>query len=164
MPDISKKKLIVEEIQKKLEKAKSLVLVDSRGLKVSEDTLLRKTLRDGGVDYKVYKNTMLRFAFKDTPFEGLSKFLEGPTTAAFSYEDATAAASIINKHIKDMPNLEFKAGLFEGTVYDASGVAKIAAIPLREVLLSRVLGSLQSPISALARVIKALKEKKEENN
>ena len=161
MPNIAKKQEVVQEIREKVERAKSVVLVDARGLTVLQDTLLRKNLREAGVDYKVYKNTMINFAIKDTDSEGLAPYLEGPTTMAFSYDDATKAAGLINKHLKDMPNLEFKAGVVEGAVYDAKGMIAIADIPSREVLLSRLLGSLKSPVSSFARVLNALAEEKE---
>lgn len=160
MPNIAKKQEIVQEIRAKVEKSKSMVLVDARGLTVAQDTQLRKVLREAGVDYKVYKNTMINFAIKDTSAEGLSSYLEGPTTVAFSYDEATKAANLINKHIKDMPNLEFKAGVVEGVLYDAKGMIAVADIPSKEVLLSRLLGSLQSPIASFARVLNALAEEK----
>lgn len=159
MPNLEKKQVVIDEIRQKIEKAKSVVLVDSRGLTVEQDTLLRKTLRQGGVDYKVYKNTMVNFAIQGTESEGLSPYLAGPTAVAISYEDPTAAASIINKQFKTMPLLEFKAGVIDGVVYDAEGMKKVADIPSREVLLSRLLGSLKSPMSAFARVVNAVAEK-----
>jgi len=161
MPNIAKKQEVIQEIREKVEKSKSMVLVDSRGLTVTEDTKLRKILREANVDFKVYKNTMINFAIKDTDSEGLAPYLEGPTAVAFSYEEATIAANLINKQLKEMPNLEFKAGVVEGTLYDAAGMAIIADIPSREVLLSRLLGSLNSPVASFARVLNALAEEKE---
>ena len=120
-------------------------MVDARGLTVEQDTALRKQLRDAGVDYKVYKNTMMHFAIQGTEFEGLDEYLAGPSAFAFSYEDATAGASILNKVAKDVKELEFKVGVVEGVVYDAEGMKKIADIPSREVLLSKLLGSFKSP-------------------
>lgn len=160
MPNIAKKQEVVQEIREKVERSKSMVLVDSRGLTVAEDTFLRKTLREAGIDYKVYKNTMVNFAIQGTSSEGLAPYLKGPTAVAFSYEESTLAASLINKQLKGMPNLEFKAGVVEGAVYDAKGMIAIADIPSREVLLSRLLGSLKSPVSSFARVLNALAEEK----
>ena len=159
MAKVEQKKVIVDEIKQKLEKASSVVVVNARGLTVEQDTALRKSLREAGVDYKVYKNTMVRFAIKDTQFEGLEPYLEGPSTFAFSYEDATAAAAILSKTAKDIKVLEFKAGVVEGITYDAEGMKAIAEIPSREVLLSKLLGSFKSPISSFARVIKQIAEK-----
>ena len=159
MAKVEQKKVIVDEIKQKLEKASSVVVVNARGLTVEQDTALRKSLREAGVDYKVYKNTMVRFAIKDTHFEGLEPYLEGPSTFAFSYEDATAAAAILSKTAKDIKVLEFKAGVVEGITYDAEGMKAIAEIPSREVLLSKLLGSFKSPISSFARVIKQIAEK-----
>ena len=159
MAKVEQKKVIVDEIKQKLEKASSVVVVNARGLTVEQDTAFRKSLREPGVDYKVYKNTMVRFAIKDTQFEGLEPYLEGPSTFAFSYEDATAAAAILSKTAKDIKVLEFKAGVVEGITYDAEGMKAIAEIPSREVLLSKLLGSFKSPISSFARVIKQIAEK-----
>ena len=163
MPNFEKKQEVIQEIRDKVTKSVSMVLVDARGLTVLQDTKLRKILREAGVDYKVYKNTMINFAIKDTDSEGLAPYLEGPTTVAFSYDEATKAANLINKQLKDMPNLEFKAGVVEGVLYDAQGMIAIADIPSREVLLSRLLGSLKSPVSSFARVLNALAEEMDKN-
>jgi len=159
MAKIELKQPVVEEIKGYVKDAKAAVLVDYRGLTVSEDTELRKKLRTAGVVYKVYKNTMLNFAFKGTVFEALAKNLEGPTAVAFGMEDATSAARVLNDCLKTMPKLEFKAGVVEGTYYDEKGIQIIATIPSREVLVSRLLGSLQSPITNFARVLKQIAEK-----
>jgi len=110
------------------------------------------------VDYKVYKNSMMHLAVKDTQFEGLQEYLAGPTTVAFSYEDATTAASQINKLLKTMPKLEFKASAMDGNIYDAAKTKLIAEIPSKDVLLSRLLGSLKSPMASFARLINAIAE------
>ena len=162
MAKIEAKQAVVNELKERLDKAVSVVLVDARGLTVAEDTDLRKQLREAGVDYKVYKNTMINFAIKDTQFEGLAQFLEGPTAVVFAYEEATKGASIVKKVSETAKNLEFKAGVVEGIVYDAEGIKAIADIPSREVLISKLLGSFQSPISSFARVISQIAEKKGE--
>ena len=143
MAKVEQKQVVVNEIKEKLAKAASVVVVDARGLTVEEDTQLRKTLREAGVDYKVYKNTMVTLAVKDTEYEGLAQYLEG----------------ILDKAAKTLPNLEFKAGVIEGTVYDAAGMKAVAGIPSRDVLLSKLLGSFKSPIASFARVIKQIAEK-----
>jgi large subunit ribosomal protein L10 len=102
---------------------------------------------------------MVNFAIKDTEWEGLTPYLEGPTAVAFCYDEATKAANLINKQFKEMPLLEFKAGIVEGVVYDAAGMAIIADIPSKEVLISRLLGSWKSPIASFARVLNAIAEK-----
>lgn len=159
MAKVELKQPIVDEIKAVAENAKAAVLVDYRGLTVAEDTELRKKLREAGVVYKVYKNTLLNFAFKGTEFEALSQDLEGPTAVAFGIDDATAPARIINDMVKKMPKLEFKSGVVEGTYYDSEGIKVIATVPSREVLISKLLGSLQSPIANLARVLKQIAEK-----
>ncbi|MCI5602490.1 MAG: 50S ribosomal protein L10 [Lachnospiraceae bacterium] len=161
MAKVELKKPIVDEISELLKDAKSAVLVDYRGLTVEQDTALRKQLREAGVVYKVYKNTMINFAVKGTEFEELSKHLEGPTAIAVSNEDATAPARVLYNFAKDAEALELKAGVVEGTYYDADGIKLIATIPSREELLSKFLGSIQSPITNFARVIKQIAEKEE---
>jgi large subunit ribosomal protein L10 len=159
MAKVELKQPVVEEIKGHVVNAKAAVLVDYRGLTVAEDTELRKALRQAGVVYKVYKNTMLNFAFKGTAYEALSKDLNGPTAVAFGMQDATAPARVLNDLAKKMPKLEFKAGVVEGTYYDRKGIETVATIPSREVLISKLLGSLQSPITNLARVLKQIAEK-----
>ena len=154
------KHAVVNEIKEKLGKSKSVVLVNARGLTVAQDTLLRQSLRKaGGIDYKVYKNSMMEFAVDSTDYAWLKDYLAGPTTIAFSYEDATAAAAAISKHQKAMPKLEFKACAIDGLVYDAEATKAIAEIPPREVLLSRLLGSFMSPMASFARVVNAIVDK-----
>lgn len=159
MAKVELKKPIVEEISENIKDAQSVVLVDYRGLTVEEDTKLRKELRNAGITYKVYKNTMMNFAFKGTDFEQLADQLEGPSAIAISKDDATAPARVIAKFAKNAPALEIKAGVVEGTLYDAKGMEAIAKIPSREELLSKFLGSIQSPITNFARVMNQLAEK-----
>ena len=161
MAKVEVKNPIVDEISELLKDAKSAVLVDYRGLTVEQDTNLRKQLREAGVVYKVYKNTMINFAVQGTEFESLSKHLEGPTAIAISSEDATAPARVLYNFAKDAEALELKAGVVEGTYYDTDGIKLIATIPSREELLSKFLGSIQSPITNFARVIKQIAEKEE---
>lgn len=162
MAKVEIKQPIVDEIKGYVNSAKAVVAVDYRGLTVEEDTKLRKQLREAGVVYKVYKNTLLKRAFEGTVYEALAKHLEGPTAVAFGIEDATAPARIISEAIKNAPKLEFKAGVVEGVYYDVKGIEIIATIPSREVLISKLLGSLQSPITNLARVLKQIAEKQGE--
>ena len=159
MAKIELKQPVVAEIAEGIKEAKSVVLVDYRGLTVEQDTELRRQLRAAGVVYKVYKNTMMNFAFKGTEFEGLAPFLNGPSAMAYSSEDATAPARVLAEFAKKANKLEIKAGVVEGTVYDAKGMEAIANIPSREVLIGRLLGSMQSPITNFARVLKQIAEK-----
>ena len=158
MAKVELKQPVVQEISENVKDAQSVVVVDYRGLTVAEDTQLRRELREAGVTYKVYKNTMMNFAFKDTDFESLSDVLEGPSAIAISKEDATAPARVLAKFAKDAPALEIKAGVVEGTYYDADGMKVIASVPSREELLSKLLGSIQSPIGNFARVLKQIAE------
>ncbi len=158
MAKVELKQPIVEAIAEDVKDAQSVVVVDYRGLTVEEDTELRKQLREAGVIYKVCKNTMMKRAFEGTEFEGLAPYLEGPSAMAVSKNDATAAARILCKFAKTAENLEVKAGVVEGKVYDVAGVQALSAIPSREELLSKLLGSIQSPITNFARVIKQIAE------
>lgn len=162
MAKVELKKPIVEEISELLNGAATAVVVDYRGLTVAQDTDLRKQLREAGVVYKVYKNTMINFAIEGTEFAELSQHLEGPTAIAVCKDDATAAARVLAKFAKTAEALEIKGGVVDGTYYDAAGIAQIASIPSREVLLSKLLGSMQSPVTNFARVIKQIAEKNEE--
>ncbi len=159
MAKIEIKKPIVEEISATIKDAQSVVLVDYRGLTVAQDTELRKQLREAGVTYKVYKNTMMNFAFKGTDFEALAPYLDGPNAMAVSTTDATAPARVLANFAKTAKELEIKAGVVEGTVYDANGMKAISEIPSREELLSKLLGSIQSPIANFARCMNQLAEK-----
>lgn len=161
MAKVELKQPIVDEIKENIKDAQSVVLVDYRGLTVAQDTQFRKTMREAGVIYKVYKNTMVKRAIDGTAFDSLKNDLEGPTAVVISKTDATAPARIASDFAKDNPELELKSGIVEGVYYDAEGIKVIAKIPSREELLSKFLGSIQSPIANFARVIKQIAEAKE---
>lgn len=158
MAKVELKQPIVQAIADDIKDAQSVVLVDYRGLTVAQDTELRKQLREAGVIYKVCKNTMMKRAFEGTEFAGLEEYLEGPSALVVSKDDATAPARIICKFAKTAEALEVKAGVVEGNVYDAAGINELSKVPSREELLSKLLGSLQSPITNFARVIKQIAE------
>ena len=158
MAKVELKQPIVQAIAEEIKDAQSVVLVDYRGLTVAQDTELRKQLREAGIIYKVYKNTMMKRAFEGTECEALENCLEGPSAIAISKDDATAPARILCKFAKDAPALELKGGVVEGTAYDVAGLTVLSKIPSREELLSKLLGSLQSPIANFARVIKQIAE------
>jgi large subunit ribosomal protein L10 len=159
MAKVELKQPIVDEIAASLNGAQGVVLVDYRGLTVEQDTQLRKQLREAGVVYKVYKNTLVKRAIAGTEFEPMTEQLEGPTAIAISKEDATAPARILANFAKTADALELKCGVVEGTYYDINSIQTIATIPSREELLSKLLGSMQSPITNFARVIKQIAEK-----
>ena len=159
MAKVEEKQPIVKAISEAVEGAASVVVVDYRGLTVTQDTELRRNLREAGVHYKVYKNTMVKRAIEGTEFQPLADVLEGPNAFAISKDDATAPARVIAEFAKKAPNLEIRAGIVEGKFYDADAMKAIAEIPSRDVLLSRLLGSLQSPITNLARVLNQIAEK-----
>ena len=159
MAKVELKQPIVQEISECVADAQAVVLVDYRGLNVAQDTELRKQMREAGVAYKVYKNTLMNFAFKGTEFEPLGEYLDGPNAIAVSKDDATAPARILAKFAKTAPALELKAGVVEGNFYDADGIKAVSAIPSREELLSKLLGSMQSPIANFARVMQQLADK-----
>ncbi len=152
----------VAEIKEKLQKANSVVINKYQGLTVEEDTLLRKNLREAGVEYKVYKNTLVTIAAKELGLEGIVEYLEGPVSIAFGYEDVTVAARVLNDFAKDHKKLELKAGIVEGEVYDEAKIKQLATIPSKEVLIAKLLGSIKSPIASFARVINAIAESKAE--
>lgn len=143
----------VEEIKEKIQKAQSVVLVDYRGLNVEQLTELRSKYREAGVDYKVYKNTMMRFAFKDSGLEEFNQYLKGPSAIAFGYDDPVNAAKITSEFVKDNEKLEIKAGIVDGKIIDIQGVNNLAKLPSREVLIAQVLGGFNSPIQGFANVL-----------
>ena len=153
------KQVIIDEIKEKLDGAQSAVVIDYMGITVAQADAMRKKLREANVDYTVYKNTLVKRAIAGTEFEGLAEVLDGPSALAISKEDATAPARVLNEVIKDFKKMEFKAGVVEGVVYDAEGMKKIADIPSRDVLLSKLLGSFKSPLSSFARVIDQIAKK-----
>ena len=158
MAKVELKKPIVEEISANIADAQGIVLVNYSGLTVAQDTQLRKELREAGVVYKVYKNTMMNFAFKGTPCEELCQHLEGTNALAVSADDATAPARILAKYAKEVPTLELVAGVVEDAYYDKAGIEAVSKVPSREELLGKLLGSIQSPITNFARVIKQIAE------
>ena len=161
MAKVELKQPIVDEIKAKIDGAATVVLVDYRGLTVEQDTKLRKGLREAGCEYKVYKNTLMKRAFEGTDFAQLDNLLDGPSAIAISKEDATAPARILFGFAKTADALQLKSGVVEGTYYDEKGIQVIATIPSREELLSKFLGSIQSPVTNFARVIKQIAEKNE---
>jgi len=161
---IEQKKLVVSEITEKFRSSLSTVVVDYRGLTVSEVTELRKQLREAGIDFKVYKNSLARRASDEAGLEGLSESLVGPNAIAFSTEDVVAPARILNDFAKKHDALEIKAGVIEGTVATLEQVKALAELPSREGLLSMLLSVLQAPIRNLALVTKAVADQKEEQS
>jgi large subunit ribosomal protein L10 len=128
-------------------------LTDFTGLTVEEISDLRASLREKGAEYRVLKNTLTLLAIKDTDYEGLAPFITGPVAAAFTAEDAMAIARELVTYSRQNPKLKLKAGYMEGRILDANAVRGVATLPAREVLLARVVGSLQSPIYSLHSVL-----------
>ncbi len=156
------KKQTVAEIAEKLKDSKSTILVDYRGLDVSEVTELRSQLREANVDFKVYKNTLTRRAAQEAGFEGLDEVLTGPTAVAFSTEDVVAPAKVLNNFAKDHENLEIKGGIIEGNVASLEQIKELADLPSYEGLLSMLLSVLQAPVRNFAYAAKAIADQKEE--
>ncbi|MCM3710485.1 50S ribosomal protein L10 [Sporosarcina luteola] len=156
------KQAVVDEISGKLKSSVSVVVVDYRGLNVSQVTELRKQLREAGIDFKVYKNSMSRRAAEAAGLEGLNEHLVGPNAIAFSTEDVVAPAKILNDFAKKNDKLEIKAGVIEGNVASVEDVKALAELPSREGLLSMLLSVLQAPMRNFALATKAVAEQKEE--
>ncbi len=156
------KKQAVEEIKERFSNAKSAVLVDYRGLTVGEVTELREKFRQAGVEYKVYKNNLVKLAIKDTDFEALSSDLTGPNAIAFGIEDAVIPAKIVKEFAKEHKSLELKSGVVEGAYCNLEEIEKIADLPSKEVLLGRFLGSIKAPVSNFAYFLSNLIKEKEQ--
>ena len=151
----------VSEIVEKMEKAKSLVLVNYQGINVVQDTELRQLLRKNNIEYKVYKNTMVTRAAEQLGIKGLDLYLEGPVSMAFGYDDETTAAKLIADFSKAAKKLEIKGGYVDGTVYDGELMNQLAKIPSKEILIGKFLGSIKSPLSNLVYMLNAVAESKE---
>ncbi len=156
------KQAIIDEIKDKFERAESAVVIDYMGITVAQADAMRKKLREANIDYTVYKNTLVKRAIDGTDFAPMAEVLEGPSAFAFSYDDATAPARVLNEAIKEFKKMEFKGGFVEGEYYDKEAIAQVASIPSREVLISKFIGSIQSPISSFARVVSQIAEAKAE--
>ncbi len=159
---LEQKKQLVAELAEKMKNASSGVLVDYKGINVADDTALRAEMRKNGVDYKVIKNTLIRFAAKEAGLEGLDEFLEGTTALAISADDVIAPAKVVNEFAKKNEDIyNIKAGFMDGKVVSVEEIKALADLPSRDVLLGRLVGSLQGPIFGLALVLKAIAEKVE---
>ena len=152
---LQQKQGVVKEWTDKVKAAKSIVFADYRGLTVGQDTQLREALRKAGVDYTVVKNSMLRFAVKENNLESVVPYLNGPTAIAISNLDPVAPAKILAEFAKKFEALELKAGVVEGKAIDVNGIKELANLPSREVLISKVLGGLNAPISGFVNVLNA---------
>ena len=159
---LKEKQAVIDEIKEKLDKASAAVVVDYIGINVAEADAMRRKLREAKVDYKVYKNTLMQRAITGTDFEKLNEALSGPSAFAFGFEDAVAPARVLSGIIKDIKKMEFKAGIIEGTFYDAEGLKKIASLPTKAELISMFLGSIQAPLGKLVRTFKAVADAMED--
>lgn len=140
-------------VRERLQRAKSVVLADYRGLNVSEATELRRLLRQAGVEYKVVKNTLAARAVREVAIEGLERHLVGPVAMAFGYDDPVAPAKILAGFAKEHKNLRLKAGVLEGRTLDQAQVQALAEIPGREQLLANLAGMLAAPFRGLVTVL-----------
>ena len=157
----SAKQAVVAQLKEQLESAKGVVLTSYKGLTVAQDTELRRELREAGVSYHVVKNTMMRIAAKEAGLEGIDEHLEGTTAFAFSTEDAVAPAKVICGFIKknkleDAEVLTVKVGMVEGKVIGVDEVKALAALPSREELIAKLLGSMNAPISNTVNVLQGV--------
>ncbi|AVM71579.1 50S ribosomal protein L10 [Streptococcus mutans] len=160
---IAKKAELVDAVAEKMKAAVSIVVVDSRGLTVEQDTVLRRSLRESAVEFKVIKNSILRRAAEKAGLEGFDDIFTGPSAVAFSNEDVVAPAKIINDFAKDAEALEIKGGAIEGAVSTKEEIQALAALPNREGLLSMLLSVLQAPVRNVAYAVKAVAESKDED-
>ncbi|MBP3627233.1 MAG: 50S ribosomal protein L10 [Clostridia bacterium] len=159
---LQEKQKQVEAIAEKISGAVTGVIVDYKGISVTDDTVLRKELRENNIDYFVVKNTILRRAIAGTDLEELQSVLEGTTAIALSNEDYTAAARILNKYAEGHENFNIKGGFLDGKVVDIATIKALADLPTKEVLLATVLSAFQAPIAAFARAVQAIVDKGDE--
>ena len=161
---LEQKKAIVAELSERLKNSVTGVVVSYQGINTEDDTKLRKELREAGVNYFVEKNTMLLRAFKNCGIEGFEEALNGTTAIALSNDDQTAPARILGEFAEKAGDEKFnlKAGYVEGEIYDKNGVIALSKIPSKDVLLAQLVGSLQGPLQKLAATVKAVADKKAE--
>ena len=159
--NLEAKKVIVEEIKDKINKAVSLTFVDYRGLTVEEDTKMRAELRKANVEYKVYKNGLLLKALEELGMTGYADILEGTTAVAFGMHDEVSAPKILVDTAEKTKKMQVKGGILNGARIDAKMVETLAKIPSKEVLISKLLYLLQSPVRSVAIALNAIAEKKE---
>ncbi|MBQ7820662.1 MAG: 50S ribosomal protein L10 [Clostridia bacterium] len=156
---LAEKQQAVADLAEKLKSAASGVLVNYSGITVEDDTKLRAALRNAGVEYKVMKNTLTGRACDMVGFGDMKQYLEGMTALAISVDDPIAPAKILKEYAEKVESFEIKAGFIDGGVIDANAVNELASIPAKEVLIAKMLGSLQSPISGLAVALQAVVDK-----
>lgn len=156
---LSQKQQYVAELAEKLKTSVAGVVVDYKGINVADDTLLRRQLREAGVEYFVVKNTMLRFAAKEAGLDGLNSVLEGTTALAISKEDPIAAAKVLSKFADDHKNFTIKAGYMDGEVMDVDKVVALGKLPSKEQLVGQLVSVLVAPIRGLAVALNAIAEK-----
>ena len=159
---LQEKQALVDELSQKLNGAVAGVIVEYKGISVADDTLLRRKLREAGVDYSVVKNTMLRRAADKAGLEGLDDILKGTTALAGSAEDPVAAAKILCEQAKKDENFKVKAGFLDGAVIDVARVTELSKLPSREGLISMLLSVLTGPVRGLAVALNAIAEKQGE--
>ncbi len=150
---LEEKKQLVEEIKSKISNAGSVVIVDYKGLTVFEDTELRKTLREANVEYRVLKNRLVQKAFNELGYTDFDEALNGPTAVAFANGDPVAPAKILLESADKYKKMTVKCGMIEGSYINVDGVKELATLPPKEVLVAKLLGTLEAPISGLARVL-----------
>lgn len=171
MPKLEEKQKVVQQLQDKIDKAGLIIFTDYRGLNVEEMTALRDRLRIPGVEYRVVKNTMMEFALDNCGYKEIANQIEGPNAVLFSEDDLVTPAKTIYEFIKERKKLEVKIGILQGQIVDPDRLRALAELPPKEVLLGKVVGTLQAPITSLvyvlnanitglARVIDQIREKK----
>jgi large subunit ribosomal protein L10 len=155
MPNLEKKQQVVKELEQKFQEATLVIFTDYSAINVEQMTALRNKLRTPGVQYKVVKNTMAEFALKNLGYDDLLDQIQGPNAVLFSNEDPVGPTKAIYDFIKQYKKLEVKVGILEGKVISAEKIKGLAELPPREVLVAKVLGTMQAPITSFVYVLNA---------
>lgn len=163
MGNIAIKEAKVAELTEKFKNAQAAIFTSYIGITVEEDTELRKKMREAGVEYRVIKNTLTLRAAQAAGYTGFEEYLTGPVAVAFGYDDPTAPARVLAAFAENHKKIQLKAGLVQGEVFDTAKVTALSKIPPRELLIAKLLGSFRAPLSNLAYLLNAIKEKKEAN-
>lgn len=169
------KEATVQEITETFKNATSIFVTDYQGLNVEKISQFRRNCREKSVEYKVIKNTLARIAAKNAGFEQMADYLQGPSAIAYTFEDPSSPAKVISDFAKENDKPQIKMSLFEGVFYGPEKVEQIASLPTKDELLSKMVGSLKSPIQGFAgclsgllgnfvRTLDAVREQKEKNS
>ncbi len=147
---------IVKSLKEKFLKSEGVFVTSFKGFTATESNEIRKLIREKGGEVKIAKNTLIRIASQETPYQAVNDYVEGPTALVFAYQDPVEIAKVLNDFIKDHPSLQLKGFVIQGKGYEAEAIENLVKLPSKQVLLAQVLGTLQAPIANFVGVLSAV--------